>query len=139
MTDKATLLALAERCEKATGPDRELDRDIADALKLGPVGDDWERPKDTPATASSRGYVSMDKGSWVRRGLIRHSKCYTSSLDAAMMLLPVGMDWCVGNEFAGIKEAFATVAYSTEGNREAVFAATPSLALTAACLRARAA
>ena len=32
MTDKATLLALAERCEKATGPDRELDAEIDVAL-----------------------------------------------------------------------------------------------------------
>ncbi len=29
MTDRATLLALAERCEQAAGPDRELDQDIS--------------------------------------------------------------------------------------------------------------
>jgi hypothetical protein len=29
MTDRATLLALADRCEQAAGPDRELDAEIA--------------------------------------------------------------------------------------------------------------
>ena len=32
MTSKAEWLALAERCEKATGPDREIDAEIYDAL-----------------------------------------------------------------------------------------------------------
>jgi hypothetical protein len=32
MTDPATLLALADRCEQAAGPDRVLDSDIAYAL-----------------------------------------------------------------------------------------------------------
>jgi hypothetical protein len=32
MTDRATLLALADRCEQAAGPDRVLDSDIAYAL-----------------------------------------------------------------------------------------------------------
>ena len=33
MTTKAEWTALAERCEKATGPDREIDGDIAHAAK----------------------------------------------------------------------------------------------------------
>jgi hypothetical protein len=32
MTNPATLLALADRCEQAAGPDRVLDQDIAYAL-----------------------------------------------------------------------------------------------------------
>jgi hypothetical protein len=32
MTDRATLLALAERCEQAAGPDRALDQDITKLL-----------------------------------------------------------------------------------------------------------
>jgi hypothetical protein len=34
MSDRATLIALAERCEQAAGPDRELDVAIACALVL---------------------------------------------------------------------------------------------------------
>ncbi len=50
MTDPATLLALAERCEQAAGPDRVLDSDIAYALgwtfkKLGNEKRAWWRDR----------------------------------------------------------------------------------------------
>jgi hypothetical protein len=57
MTNKSALLELASRCEKATGPDRELDLAIALA-----VGDEtWAEPD-------------------------RAKLYYTASLDAAMSL-----------------------------------------------------
>jgi hypothetical protein len=44
MSDRKTiLLALAERCEKATGPDFEIDRDIL--MNVDSIGDyDWAYP-----------------------------------------------------------------------------------------------
>jgi hypothetical protein len=60
MTDPATLIALAERCEQAAGPDRELDFAIA-------AGVGWP---DSP-------------------NLHQHARRYTESLDAAVTLYPV--------------------------------------------------
>src|SRR3569832_1648284 len=114
------LLELAERCEAATRPDRELDWDIADAM--GSNGSIHKR------VAAPR---------------------YTASLDAAMTLVPehgaversgwhtIGTPWA-GFEIWMYREENGTWLHSssdpiTEGN-----AATPALALCAAALRARA-
>lgn len=105
------LKALAERCEAADGPSRELDAEIAVALNL---------PWDYAADWGPRG---MDKPV---------AQPYTASLDAAMMLLPEGYMWGIGSTGS------ATLAKPVNG----LFpvhrgnAATPALALTAACLRA---
>ncbi len=64
MTDLVTLLALAERCEQAAGPDRELDFAIA-------AGVGWP---DSP-------------------NLHQHARRYTESLDAAVTLVPEGWTW----------------------------------------------
>jgi hypothetical protein len=64
MTDPATLIALAERCEQAAGPDRELDFAIA-------AGVGWP---DSP-------------------NLQQNARRYTESLDAAITLVPEGWTW----------------------------------------------
>jgi hypothetical protein len=64
MTDPATLLALAERCEQAAGPDRELDFVIA-------AGIGW------PDSPNSH----------------QNARRYTESLDAAVTLVPEGWTW----------------------------------------------
>jgi hypothetical protein len=66
MTDRATLIALAERCEQAAGPDRELDFAIA-------AGVGWP---DSP-------------------NLHQHARRYTESLDAAVTLVPQGCGWMI--------------------------------------------
>lgn len=66
MTNPTTLLALAERCEQAAGPDRELDFAIA-------AGVGWP---DSP-------------------NLHQHARRYTESLDAAVTLVPEGWRWFV--------------------------------------------
>lgn len=63
----------------------------------------------------------------------REAPAYTASLDAAMTLVPEGYDWAVFRTNGGL------TVHAWCGSREDVFAATPALALTAACLRARAA
>lgn len=71
------LSALIEKLEKAEGPDRGIDRDIADALGFGP-DDSWERPNHKP------GIYCMDVGDWMKGGRIRSSARYTSSVDVAV-------------------------------------------------------
>lgn len=139
---KEGLETLALRCESAKGPDRELDRDIADAIGLGP-DDSWERPRDEPATATSRGIVRLDKGSWIKGGRIRDSARYTASLDAAMTLVPDGMEFTLHHWRNASKEApyLATAKVQLgsimDPETKADFCRSPALALTAAALRAK--
>lgn len=65
--DKAKLLELAALAEAASGPDRELDLDIATAVRRTPFLPRW---------------------SGQTRAL--QAKAYTASLDAAMTLVPEG-------------------------------------------------
>lgn len=66
------LLALAKRCEAATGPDRELDEHIE-------------------FTLLPRGYA-----------LPGTSLPYTASIDAAMTLVPEGFDWIIARANGGL-------------------------------------
>jgi len=104
------LVQLAERCEAATGPSFELEREIADAVWRAKWGK--RRPKD-----------------------IAPQPC-TSSLDAALMLVPEGaLTWHAGKHMkTGEGQAYILV----PGQRDPIYAvaATPALALTAAALRA---
>ena len=70
--NRETLSTLADRAEKATGPDRELDAAIKEAF-----GHIWDYAAD-----------------WGPRGKDRPvAKPYTASLDAAMTLVPKGWRW----------------------------------------------
>jgi len=80
--DKATLLALADRIEKLTGPDREVDRDIlratSDKVVANTVGEG------SPIRASELPDDRWYDAIWAQ------VPCFTSSLDAAMTLVPEG-------------------------------------------------
>jgi hypothetical protein len=129
------LLELAERCEAAEGPDRELDCLIAAALELRPEG------MDISAADSLR--------IWGLHEFARHSeshqnvwsRClprYTASIDAALTLVPEGM-WvaCLTQDDTGW---WAGLCRPGERQKDwlAGWGPTPSaaLALTAAALRA---
>ena len=81
MTDRETLLSLARRCERATGPDRELDCAIVvAALRFFPLPAKYE--------GGPIGYGFIRNGMEVHPGhggdqLVRN---FTKSLDAAMSL-----------------------------------------------------
>lgn len=110
----AELLALAERVEAATGPDRALEEEIdLIALDLGWRAERKEVPFDAPR--------------------------YTSSIDAAVSLVPDGWAWqvnshgtalCWPNTLDGPKRAVKGFSLHDDG--------TPANALAAAALRARA-
>lgn len=127
MSAAGELHALAERCEKATGPSDDLNLAIAEAVRAvidaAPIG------------ANGQG--------------AKRFKSYSHSLDAAMTLVPEGwqgdrLHWWAGSP--SICELIETHSVGGEWVREAGWlgraggkAATPALALCAAALRARAA
>ncbi len=117
---------LADRCEAASGPDKELDWAIEAA-----VGD-WE---------NLGGARKRHKGTGeVRTGYVDPQHPYTASIDSAMTLIPGGMDFGCGRgielEIGPSKEVCH--AWVGEGSGDLVFAETPALALCAAALRAKA-
>jgi len=118
MTDRATLLALAERCEQAAGPDRELDAEIARFLVLAGAED-----------------IARSRYGW---------SYFTASLDAAVTLVPEGwkwsLDWTQRAPYldCAVAAAFAHGSGINPADTEAA-AKTTALALCAAALRARAA
>lgn len=89
MTNPTTLLALADRCEQASGPDRELDVAIARALGWKPLyRDDYSKWWPPAAVADARER---------KRSILHHPTqplpMFTASLDAAVTLVPDG--WAV--------------------------------------------
>jgi hypothetical protein len=115
---------LARRCEEASGRDRDLDDAIIDAFG-------WRNDFCVPIPP---GYIGLP--------------AYTASLDAAMSLVPEGME-CMPLSFKvehfylgnSIWQSRASVWDGLGGVSSldtASVAATPALALTAASLRARA-
>jgi hypothetical protein len=112
MTSSKELLELAERCEAATGPDRELDAAISEAFY----------PGDKDMARAFRP---------------------TKSLDSAILLPPLGEFICVDGprKYLNIPTPVpnywrACIGYAPEHRG---WGALPTLALTAASLRARSA
>jgi hypothetical protein len=105
------LTDLAARVEAATGADRELDALIADAI---------------------------GKGSWYASG--NPAWKFTASLDAAMMLVPEGYAYGVGNINPSLPPKCRCNAWVMPPpykiGADIRTGATPALALTAAALRA---
>ena len=116
---------LAERCEQATGPDRELDYAIADSV-LGTVKPPYRRGRCDRYTASLDAAMSLVPEGWVMAALCQREPwfCRLETDDFDSMTFGKGEDWIT--EITAGQEAMAT-------------AATPALALCAASLRARAA
>lgn len=142
VSDRArAMLELAERCENASGPDWELDAAIHEAVTTFPprrAGVGWPN-ENALVVPAFPGWVLLP--------------AYTASLDAAMGLVPEGWRvsrweeaWRIGRwhaqvaprPSAALLERFddgRTIGWET-ADTEQTGAATPALALTAACLRA---
>lgn len=126
------LLKLAERCEKAEGLDRELDAQIAAVLRLEKVPH-WARNWAGEWRPTEYGsVVLMDADG--EPGPHFMSREYTSSLDAAMRLVPEGWEFTVGRTHDE-KGSASVWLIDRDVTMEA---ATPALALCAAAPRARA-
>jgi hypothetical protein len=127
MTD---LLTLAERCEQATGPDRELD--VAIAVAAGVI-----RERDGNlcyATGNDSDYV-LERGYYDLEGGPQELPYFTASLDAAMALVPEGWEGSLPVKRKCYAELWrpGTVDSNVFGKGPAA-----ALALCAAALRARA-
>jgi hypothetical protein len=119
-TSRADLLALAERVEQASGPDRELDAEIAAATGAlyGP---------------RHKTYIESRTIEYIEESALR----YTASLDAAMRLVPEdGFGSLIAGKWPDGSTGF--VAVVTKPSRAEAEARTPALALTAAALRTQA-
>lgn len=129
-----TLIELAERVEAATGPDRELDKAIAEHA-LG-----WQPPVKNGSCGpnySGRGAYEWHDAAGEANGFYVPS--YTASLDAAMSLVPEGW-WVTLTTDGGARASLHNHEWlmAAHGRNPARgMAATPALALTAAALRAR--
>lgn len=117
------LLELAERCEKAMGPDRELDAAVNAAIGL-------------PGTK-----MRANGFTWVSPNV----PGYTASLDAALTLVPGDEAFDVareskGGDWTADLSCFCPDSELWDDVRRIPFgrAVNPALALTAAALRARA-
>jgi hypothetical protein len=133
MTDRATLLALAERCEQAAGPERELDVAIARALDWKPLyRDDYSQWWPPAAVADARER---------KRSILHHPTqplpMFTASLDAAVTLVPEGWTW--GRFHSGTVECMTLNGPDNSILVERGEGISTALALCAAALRARAA
>ncbi len=123
MTNPATLLALAERCEQAAGPDRELDARIECAVQ----GITFRKLLGTSAYRTSRGDIGL-----------MNAKRYTAWIDAAVTLVPEGCEWL--RKTGQCMTVYRVPADPKEWARHIdARGATLALALCAAALRARAA
>lgn len=133
------LLRLAELCEQASGPDRELDAEIAHAVGIR-------------IQTISRSVLAdpFGKSSAMREVSDSTALSYTASLDAAMSLVPdleaaeagySDIFWRLGNDGEGGNpadfKAEVLICSMFTSKRFAATAITPALALCAASLRAR--
>ena len=114
MTDVAEIArGIAERCEAASGPDRELDADIARA-----IGSEHGRKS---------GWSNAENGDyWI---IDECAARYSASIDAALTLVPPGVIWAI--DFMATPRTVARVRAFNQGS-----AVTPALALCAAAVRA---
>jgi len=121
-----TYETIIARLEKATAPDRQLDAAIAVACK------------------STTGFVEHLRDEWVSKaspnsGVVPAPK-YTSSIDAALTLVPEGMFWHVACGKSRPDEPLGGAQIITPGPLDAIGegeAATPVIALCIAALKAR--
>lgn len=141
---ESTLLDLAAKCEAATGPSDELDCLIHRAAYPDKrvMFDHGKAFGPGPKRAASYGRLAdfpmIDWDDW--HGVAMHidAKPVTASLDAAMSLVPEGHGFGVTRHpHDGTGRAWCLSKWKS--NPLGTVAATPALALTAACLRARAA
>lgn len=143
MTNRETLLALADRVEAMDGPDRAVDAEIAQAIGM------CLHPNQTRNGAQSDwGYDCDDCGanSWgsrsrdgFNRRLSDPNPRFTSSLDAAMTLCPDGFCvWAMGqipDDCCFYAELWRDGSTKSEGE---IRSSSLAQALVAACLRAQA-
>lgn len=128
MTDAKVLLELADRCEKASGPDRELDAEIRAMLSGG------VKPRLNGSMLKQYEYDEAMGGAPVRRSVF----AYSASIDAALTLVPDGGNWSFDGEVMCVTLPTGRFLVSSDVEAYGTNKGTPALALCAAALFARA-
>jgi len=127
MSDRTTLLALAERCEQATGPDGMLDYKIALAAGYRFEMREYEKRKRWRDSKGVRCSGLTTDGAPPR---------FTASLDAAVMLVPEGWRWSLNWAHYARLWLDAGPGKPPHDTVQCHQCATPALALCAAAIRA---
>lgn len=142
MTDLSQLI---ERIEAADGPDREIDRAIMSAL-----GFVYREEQRSIGLTYGKAWDMHLHREWVRGDEIVADACvpnYSKSIDAAMTLVPNGLEWELFGydakrdpRFGCFQARIKLLRYEDDpeepGPESIANAATPALALSAAALRA---
>jgi hypothetical protein len=144
--NRTELLALAERLEAASGPDRELDARIWCALNDKRYADHNKAyaPYGGANPLTQVEYTEPPKRSRMVTGDRDHALPVTSSIDAALTLVPSPtadgkFTYALGDCHDDEYDAWACVTAPPDDCTDySAHAVTTALALTAACLRARA-
>jgi len=131
---EASLTALAEACEKASGPDRELDCRIMALVNPERFVDREESEQ----YADPEYLRSANRADWRYLREIGLTS-YTASLDAATKLMPKGARFYVDNGTLDEGDSHACVYQQQRYQGGSKVAVSPALALCVAALRARAA
>ena len=128
-----TIDELIERLEKAAGSDRELDLDILNATLNGDAPD-WKWHDRWRETVTQEIYEPGASGNPVCS-----LDAFTSSIDAAMALVPEGFDYGLTHRKATNPTMKANAQCWTKAPASTVWgdAVTPAIALCIAALRAR--
>lgn len=134
-SERDALIGLAERCEAATGPEWELDAEIA--FKMG-----WRKSQGHWWTQEQSLAARKAKCAIWATGMPSVLPAFTKSIDAAMTLVPEGWQlrqMAFSGPCADDRKWHLNI-YGGSVGRDILVGrgATPALALTAAALRARA-
>ncbi len=120
MTDLASLIAELER---ATGPDPMLDHRITMAIEgWRNLGGGW------------REFADGRREQW---DCMRSPKPYTSSIDAALTLIPEGSGWTLEPDMVWVRWMGANDVEEAQAGFRARGGSCTALALCIACLKAR--
>lgn len=131
--NRAELLALAERCEKAEGRDLVLDADITEAMHPELRSAPWERV----SYLSGRAVTFADRSDPDNLNVVSPPR-FTASLDAALALVPEGWECALYWGVRGFPPQAQLEPCDTREFQIDGVAVSPALALCAAALRARA-
>ena len=136
MTDRATLEALLARVLEGTGPDRELDAEIAKAFGWIERYEIWWPPEIVKLARKRKRAIYNYK----MYSLIQ-ARRYTASLDAALTLVPDEKAWTVGQNVHHWYWSASVNALDEDGAPKSIGwggpSNSPALALCAAALQAR--
>lgn len=141
---KALLLRIAERCEKEE-PSRELDASIVVALDLRP---DWCSREGGVIWIDKKTIINGEPAIRINALGGRNSQgnppigaylAYTTSLDAAITLVPDRLGWMIRDYRDGAASVLVNYSPRAAMKQDVCVASNPALALCAAALKARAA